>query len=171
VKPFEGDNVVGPTVFRRRELPIIVPFERFKPLLLNALPLEDNKRWASFARGGDTLDERRPHSASIAFSSNNLPSFLADDYSVGSLAFGDAPFIHIVAIFGQNLGDGWQAKKIEPRLNYGRRSPIDSAKVHLTASKTSNLGVSHEKSGQPALSEWWWSWLWVGDPSGEVPQL
>jgi hypothetical protein len=76
-----------------------------------------------------------------------------------------------VAIFSQNLGDGWQAKKIKPRLNYGRRSPIDSAEVHLTASKTSNLGISHKKSGQPALSEWWWSWLWVGDSSGKVPQL
>ena len=58
-----------------------------------------------------------------------------------------------MAIFGQNLGDGWQAKKIKPRLNYGRRSSIDSAKVYLMALKTLNLGISYKKSGQLALSE------------------
>jgi hypothetical protein len=62
-------------------------------------------------------------------------------------------------------------KKVEPWLNYLRFCPIYLAKVHLTASDTMNLGVSHEKTSQLLLAERWWLLLRSGDPCREGPHF
>jgi hypothetical protein len=170
-QPFDGDVVVGPAVFRRRKLPGLVTLECFKPLLLNAFPLKDNKRRARFARGRDTLEEGGPDLPSIAFSSNNLPSFGPEDYSIRSGALGDTSFVGVVTILGLNLEDDGQPKEVEPWLNYLRFGPIDPAEVHLATSDTMNLGVSNEESPQPFLSERWRAFVRSGDPRCKSPYL